>query len=81
MGKSFGKNNKNWYLEAPNQLYSYQVFTDEDRNTFESDGYTIIGDMAYTIESWQVAPFLPDTIEDIVFISERECIEWMLNHD
>ena len=40
----------------------------------------IIDGWLYEIENFQTAPYLPKEVDDIKLISERECLEWMLNN-
>ena len=41
----------------------------------------IIGDILYEIENFQCMPYLPDEVDDIRIISERKCLEWLVNHN
>ena len=34
----------------------------------------------YEIENFQCAPYLQEYIDDIKLITERECLEWMLEN-
>lgn len=39
----------------------------------------IVNSYFYEIENFQVAPYLPKEVDDIKIITERECLEWMLD--
>jgi len=39
----------------------------------------IVNGVLYEIENSQCAPYLPKFVDDIKIISERECLEYMLN--
>ena len=80
MGKGFNKNKSRYYLEAPNQLNTYDI-TDETRKDFEEYNCIIRGNKAYEINSWQTAPFLPKVLDDLKLISEDECLDWLLKHE
>ena len=41
----------------------------------------IIGNILYEIENFQCMPYLPDEVDDIRIISERKCLEWLVNHN
>ena len=41
----------------------------------------IMGDILYEIENFQCMPYLPDEVEDIRIVSERKCLEWLVNHN
>jgi hypothetical protein len=65
-------------------LYEYASFIVEE---FENPQeyiekyvrHMIIDNILYTIENFQCSPYLPKKVEDIKLISERECLEYMLN--
>ena len=40
----------------------------------------IVDNVFYEIENFQVSPCLPKEVDDIKLITERECLEYMLNH-
>ena len=40
----------------------------------------IIDGYLYEIENFQTSPYLPKEVNDIKIISERECLEWMINN-
>lgn len=40
----------------------------------------IYDNVFYEIENYQTAPFLPKKVDKIQLISERECLEWILNN-
>lgn len=40
----------------------------------------IIDNVLYEIENFQCSPYLPDEVDDIKIMSERECLEYMINH-
>lgn len=40
----------------------------------------IVDGFLYEIENFQVAPYLPDEVESIEIITERECLEWLLSN-
>lgn len=80
LGKGFSKNKSKYYLEAPVQLYTYDI-NDETRENFEEYGYIIRGDKAYEINVWQTLPFLSEVIDDLRLISEEECLNWLLEHE
>ena len=37
--------------------------------------------MLYEIENFQCMPYLPDEVDDIRIVSERKCLEWLVNHN
>lgn len=39
----------------------------------------IIDNIFYEIENFQVAPYLPEEVNEIKLISERECLEWLID--
>lgn len=41
----------------------------------------IMGEVLYEIEYFQCMPYLPDEVDDIRIISERKCLEWLVNHN
>ena len=41
----------------------------------------IMGDILYEIENFQCMPYLPDEVDDIRIVSERKCLEWLVNHN
>lgn len=40
----------------------------------------IVNNVMYEIENFQCAPYLPELVDDIKLMTERECLEWMLEH-
>lgn len=40
----------------------------------------IVDGWLYEIENFQCSPYLPKEVDDIKLISERECLEYMLNN-
>ena len=40
----------------------------------------IIDNVMYEIENFQCAPYLPELVDDIKLMTERECLEWMLKN-
>lgn len=40
----------------------------------------IVDNVMYEIENFQCAPYLPEFVDDIKLITERECLEWMLEN-
>lgn len=40
----------------------------------------IVNNVMYEIENFQCAPYLSEYVDNIKLISERECLEWMLEH-
>ena len=40
----------------------------------------IIDGFLYEIENFQTSPYLPKEVDDIKIISERECLEWLINN-
>lgn len=40
----------------------------------------IVDNVLFEIETFQCSPYLPKEVDDIKLISERECLEWMLNN-
>jgi len=79
MGKSFSEDGSTWFLEAPNQLYTYNIENNKDKRYYHRQGLVIRGNKAYEINSWQTAPFLPDVIDDLTFITEDECVDYLLS--
>jgi len=79
MGKWEG--DKNWYLESSNQLYVYNVKSNKDIKYYKGYGCIICDNKAYEIVSYQTAPFLPDEIDSIEFITEEECVDWLIKED
>ncbi len=69
-----------WFLESPCNLHEYQYDLNNinDLNVVKEQGYLIKNDKVYEIDSPQTGPFLPDILDDIVLISEDECLEWIL---
>lgn len=60
---------KGTYFEEDWQgAYTYE-------SMFQQDGWH------YEIENWQCTPFLPEHIKLLKVLSERECLEWLLEHD
>ena len=41
----------------------------------------IMGDILYEIENFQCLPYLPKEVDNIRIISERKCLEWLVNHN
>ena len=41
----------------------------------------IMGDILYEIDHFQCMPYLPDEVDDIIIVSERKCLEWLVNHN
>ena len=39
----------------------------------------IIGNVLYEIENFQCLPYLPKEVDNIRIISERKCLEWLVN--
>jgi hypothetical protein len=39
----------------------------------------IVNNVLYEIENFQCSPYLPKEVDDIKLISERECLEYLLN--
>jgi len=84
-----------WFLEAPceGRRYEFKDTSDKAIREFVKEQYeeeyieegikyvkSMIRDgYLYEIDSPQVAPFLPDKLDDLILISEEECLEWMLN--
>jgi len=81
MGNSFSDDGKNWYLESPNQLYTSEIDDKQTRSYYNDCGFIIRENKAYEINSWQTAPFLPDVIDDLTLISEKECLNWLIEQD
>ena len=81
MGTSFSQDGSIWFLEAPCCLLKHEWDTDNpfDLMYIKEQGYLIKNDNVYEIESPQVAPFLPDKLNDLTLISEDYCLEWLLN--
>lgn len=73
-------NNGDWFLESPCDLheYPYDLSNIETLNFVKEQGYFIKNGKVYEIDSPQTGPFLPETLEDITLISEKNCLEWML---
>ena len=85
-----------WFLEAPNDLHRYEfkdnsesIIRDFVKEQYEEEyteeGVKYIKSMIrdgwlYEIDSPQVAPFLPEKLDDLTLISEEECLEWLLNN-
>lgn len=67
--KNWDKNG-DWFLEAPCQLMKFQLFDEEDN--------VVNGKYHYEIESFQSVPFLPDKLDNLTMISEKECIDYMI---
>lgn len=40
----------------------------------------IIGEYLYQTEAHQQPPFLPKEVDDIKIVSERECVEWIIEN-
>ena len=40
----------------------------------------IVDNVMYEIENFQCAPYLPELVDDIKLMTERECLEWMLKN-
>ena len=40
----------------------------------------IIGDYLYETEAYQQMPFLPKEVDDVKIVSEKECVEWMIEN-
>lgn len=40
----------------------------------------IVDNVFYEIENFQVSPYLPEEVDNIQLITERECLEYMLQH-
>ena len=40
----------------------------------------IIGEYLYETEAYQQMPFLPKEVDDIKIVSEKECVEWMIEN-
>lgn len=40
----------------------------------------IIGEYLYETEAYQQTPFLPKEVDNIKIVSERECVEWMIEN-
>lgn len=84
----------NWYLEAPNVLfrteltepyeeclldYAEELYENVDEKILGYLNEMVVDGYLYEIDSMQTAPFLPEAF-DIQLVTERECLEWMLNH-
>lgn len=83
MGTTFNQSDSKliWFLEAPNQLYTYPC-EDEKSKKFNIElGNIIRDDKAYEIISWQCAPFLNYPIDDLKLISEEECLDYLLKKE
>jgi len=88
--------NGDWFLEAPCELKKYKFKNQDDATirefvevTWDDDhmeeGIEYIKSMTrdgwlYEIDCPQVAPFLPDVLDDLTLISEGYCLEWILNN-
>jgi len=82
MGKSFTKENKIWFLEAPCEIieYNFNLNDKEDLEHVKEYVYIIKDGIVYEIDSPQTAPFLPDVLDDLTLISEEYCLDWMLEN-
>ena len=81
MGTSFGNDNSIWFLEAPCEVHqhNYNLNNKRELKFVKRNGYLIKGNNVYEIDCPQVAPFLPDELDDLILISEEYCLEWILN--
>ena len=69
---------EDYYLESPNQLYTYEIRDEEDLEYWKDAADVVRDNKAYSIESWQTGPFLPDVIDDIKLITPEECVDFLL---
>lgn len=89
-------NPRNWYLEAPNVLfrteleepyeesifdYAEELYEEVDEILIKSLMEMVIDGYLYEVDSMQTSPFLPEQLNDIKLVTERECLEWMLKND
>jgi len=87
--------NGDWFLEAPNVLHRYEFKDDSEeairefvKKQYEEEyieygiDYTksmIRDGWLYEIDSPQVAPFLPERLDDLTLVSEQECLDYLIH--
>lgn len=86
--KNWTSEGSNWYLESPNHLMKHDVkgislepyYDEEENETYTPFEHCYIdGNIAYEIDSWQTAPFLPDEFEiELVTNDEIEATKYMI---
>lgn len=80
--ENWKEDGSDWFLESPCEIYSfnYDLSNKEHLECIKEYGFIIKNNSVYEIVSPQVAPFLPNELDDLTLISEEYCLDWILNN-
>lgn len=67
-----------YLTEYINDIYDDNLPNANAHELFKHEMLMIIDHTHYSIENFQVEPFLPETLEILKPMNERECLEWVL---
>lgn len=75
----FKDNSDNAVMKYILELYEECRIEDIDK-AFEGVKFRLRDGWLYEIYCPQVAPFLPEVLDDLTLVSEKYCLEWILNN-
>ena len=70
------------YEFGKQHVSDFGILLDCDENEYIRDFVIplVVDGVFYEIENYQCSPFIPEEVDSLEFITERECLLWMLNH-